>query len=221
MGKSLIIKGADFSQNGIVPDFIQLDWIEGSDTDGRGIVSNILNKDTLSIEWEFTCWKDQSATPQQTSTHLPGNRTNILSNIDGWSKNNSLTVNWGNGAHNFTSVYDNVKHTVFSSKEKMKLDNTEYVPETQPTWSNGSRTIGLDCAFKNSSDGIVIGRLEDNPLYSKIKIHGEKIWDNATLVLDVIPVKRTVDNVVCFYDKVQDIYFERNDGSTPNYGELS
>ena len=220
MGKSLIIKGADFSQNGIVPDFIQLDWIEGSDTQGRGIVSNILNKNTLSVEWTFTCWKDSSATTRQVSTYLPGNAINVNSGITGWSKNGAITVNWGNGTHDFSSVYDNAKHIVFSSKAKMKLDNTEYVPETQPTWSSGSNYMGLDCRYTWGS-GAVINRLIEFPSYSKIKIHGIKIWDGETLVLDVIPVKRTADNVVCFYDKVQDIYFERNDGSTPVYGELS
>ena len=220
MGKSLIIKGADFSNNGIVPDFIQLDWIEGSDTDRVGIVSNILNKDTLSAEWEFTCWKDPSATPQQTNTSLPGNQINVNSAIYGWAINSGFYVYWGNGKHTFKPVYANAKHIAFSSKAKMKLDNTEYVPETQPTWSSGSNYIGLDC-YIVYDHGPVISKLESNPSMSKIKIHGVKIWDGETLVLDVIPVKRTSDNVVCFYDKVQDMYFERNDGSTPVYGELS
>lgn len=220
MGKSLIIKGADFSQNGIVPDFIQLDWIEGSNTDGVGIVSNILNKDTLSVEWKFTCWKDPSATSQQTSTCLPGNHINVNSQIHGWSINSGFYVYWGNGSHKFNSVYDNAKHIAFSSKAKMKLDNIEYVPETQPTWSNGDNFMGLDCKI-NFDNGVVIGKLESDHSMSKIKIHGVKIWDGETLVLDVIPVKRTSDNVVCFYDKVQSMYFERNDGSTPVYGELS
>lgn len=221
MGKTLIIKGADFSQNGIVPDFIQLDWIEGSDTNGRGILSNILNKATLSMEVVVTCWKDANATVSHTSTRLPGENVNILSHISGWAKSTALSCWWGNGAHNFSQIYDNKKHTIFISQAKMKLDNTEYIPETQPTWSNGGRVMGLDCAYINSSSGIVIGGLEDYPSEAKIYIHETRIWDGATLVLDVIPVKRTADNIVCFYDKVQDLYFERNDGSTPNYGTLS
>jgi hypothetical protein len=220
MGKSLIIKGADFSQNGIVPDFIQLDWIEGSDTDGRGILSNILNKVNLSYECIFTCWKDPSATPQQTSVYLPGNDMNTNSRLGGWSISGSLHVYWGTGDHSFSAVYDNAKHIVFSSKAKMKLDNTEYVPETQPTFSNAGGYIGLDCKASYANGNVYIGRLVPHSSSSKIKIHGIKIWDGETLVLDVIPVKRTADNVVCFYDKVQDRYFERNDGSTPVYGEL-
>lgn len=220
MGKSLIIKGADFSQNGIVPDFVLLDWIAGTDTNGVGIVSNIPVKSTLAMELTATFHKESDATPQETSIYLPGYRKNG-SMLSGWAISGRTDLDWGDGDKRVQVVmYDDLKHVIYISKTSLKIDNTSSSFAETPSFTAVlTSNVGIDC--RTSGDNSTITKPADYPLKANVKIHRMKIWDGETLVLDVVPVKRTVDNVVCFYDLVQDMYFERNDSSTPIYGELS
>ena len=55
--------------------------------------------------------------------------------------------------------------------------------------------------FANKNNGTVGG-------FSRTKFYYFKIYDNGTLVRDLIPVARKGDNAVCFYDIINDTFYE-------------
>lgn len=91
------------------------------------------------------------------------------------------------------------KLSVDYSTKKVKLDDVSLgrVTET-PT-----ETTNHILLFSASNSDV-------NP--SKMKLYSFKIYEGDELVLDLIPVKRNSDNVVCAYDTVSETYFT-NEGT--------
>lgn len=219
MGKSLIIKGADFSKNGIVPDFIQLDWIAGTDTDDRYIASNISLVDGMKQEMEVTAAALVTPVIATHQSYTPTSANNTNSKFNAWIAGTFVDIAYGATSHRYSTpiIGDGKKHKLYWSKTTVKFDEEESTIDGEITYA-GTRPLGLDSYY----DGVTNKWKACTSNTTQIRIHMVKVWGpNDVLLMDAIPVKRTADNVVCFYDLVQDMYFERNDGSTPTYGELS
>lgn len=220
MGKSLIIKGADFSQNGIVPDFIKLDWIAGTDTENRYIATNIYLVDGLKQEMIISAAALQTPVLVTFQAYTPTSQNNGNCCFNAWITGGYVDIMYGASTHRFENtpiIGDGVKHKFYWSKSKLKLDDVEFVISGEQTYL-GNEPLGLDSYYAGSPNKWM--KCTSDTVQTRI--HRVKVWDaNDVLLMDAIPVKRTSDNVVCFYDLVQDRYFERNDGSTPTYGELS
>lgn len=219
MGKSLIIKGADFSQNGIVPDFIKLDWIAGTDTDNRYIASNISLVDGMKQEMEVTAAALITPVIPTHQSRTPTSANNTNSQFNAWIAGTFVAIYYGSASHRFNTpiIGDGKKHKLYWSKTTVKFDEEESTIDGKITYA-GTIPLGLDSYYEGTTSTWMVCTSNN----TQIRIHRVKVWNaNDVLLMDAIPVKRTADNVVCFYDLVQDMYFERNDGSTPVYGELS
>ncbi len=75
----------------------------------------------------------------------------------------------------------------------------------QGTGTFNDRKIYLFAVISSATDESSLAR-------QKIRIYGFKIWQNDTIVQDLIPVKRHSDGVICMYDMVTGEFFE-NAGS--------
>lgn len=219
MGKSLIIKGADFSQNGIVPNFIKLDWIAGTDTVDRYIASNISLVDGMKQEMEITAAALVTPVISTHQANTPTSANNAHSLFNAWITGAFVDINYGSASYRFNTsiIGDGKKHKLYWSKTQVKFDEEESTIDGTLSYL-GSSPLGLDSYYEGGKHKW----LKCTSDTTQTRIHRVKVWDaNDVLLMDAIPVKRIADNVVCFYDLVQDMYFERNDGSTPTYGELS
>lgn len=238
MGKSLIIKGADFSVNGIAPAFRRLAWIGGSTKNGldqstpqgQYINSGVQSTVNTKLAVEFTL----DSTPH--SVWICGGNTNNVSSICFWAQSSNTVfymsvVNGQSSTNSVTvpqSLWDGRKHVVEISKEGVVLDGITYNFETTSSYS-GSTTgsIYLDCVAQSTANNYnsrAYDSTQGVALPNAVKVHNVKIYTNhqdaTSLVVDAIPVLRLSDNVVCFYNTVNGEYLERNNGSTPEYGTL-
>ena len=235
MGKSLIIKGANFSTNGIAPTFRRLSWIGGSTKNGldqstpsgQYINSGVQSTINTKIIVEFTL--DSTAH----SVWICGGNTNNVSSICFWAQSSSTVfymsvVNGQSSTNSLTisqSLWDGNKHVVEISKEKVVLDGITHNFATASSYS-GSTTgeIYLDCVAQSSANNYnsrAYDSTQEVALTNAVKIHNVKVYtdyqDESSLAVDAIPVKRIADDVVCFYNAVNGEYLERNNGSTPEY----
>ncbi|MBQ9540292.1 MAG: hypothetical protein IJU89_02605 [Alphaproteobacteria bacterium] len=71
----------------------------------------------------------------------------------------------------------------------------------QGTGTFNDRKIYLFAYIPSATDESSLAR-------QKIRIYGFKIWQNDTIVQDLIPVKRHSDGVICMYDMVTGNFFE-------------
>ena len=237
MGKSLIIKGADFSQNGIVPDYIKLDWIGASNASGKHIASDLYfgNKvGNLNEELEFcvSLYSSKLNEPETGTCYSMGSGVNTYTNIRVWFMRTATAFYFGgrpNGSGGITSVmkqisgvslWDNQPHVIKINRNGGSYDGNAFTFDAEPTlegvdsgsWNNVP--IYLDCySTQGSGNNAIASETEDAE-----RIHWVKFRRDDSLILDEIPVMRTEDEKVGFYDKITCTYKFRNDDSTPAYG---
>ena len=229
MGKALIIKGADFSANGIPADFTHLEWISSTNTSGKYINSDIFwgNKTySLDDELQFCIKLDANKlTDSSSSCYSPGSYINVNTQCYAWFAQTSTKFYFAKGGYLAISgnLFDNNWHTISINKTKVTIDGTEYAwtdtptklsPADQGVYNN--IPVYLDCTSRTSSNGYNIGVNGGDE--DAAKIAWVKYLRSGSLILDAIPVKRKSDNKICFYDKISGEYKVRNDGSNPLYG---
>lgn len=237
MGKALIIKGADFSRNGITEEYQRLAWIGASNTNKKHIASGLYfgnNVGNLNEELEFSVTLDRSKLDNPTSgtCYSMGSGMNNPTNVKVWfqggacacyfSSDNSTGTNRSVFKSVSGSLWDNQPHTIKLNKHGGTIDNNTFTFDFEPNLdglSEGAITnapIYLDCYSKYGSgnNDVVASQTEDAE-----KIHWVKYRRDGELVLDAIPVKRNSDGKVGFYDRISGELLLRNDDSTPVYGE--
>lgn len=226
MGKSLIIKGADFSQNGIAPEFIQLDWVS-SRNNNQYFNTNLVRSGKMKLVIEF------SLTDALLNNDNIGNRCGLIGCNASTNDNDYFNLFWLPYSNSDKALYgvtksnnagwysadsqikNTNKHIAELDSSKFVLDGTLIKSTVNPVVTAGTYKIyvmGINDAINNLK-------------YCYAHIHSAKIYsdyeDNSSLILDVIPVKRTEDDKVCLYDKVSQSYIYTNDDVNPNYGELA
>lgn len=165
MGKRLIINGADFSVNGIAPEYLNLAWIGGSIHDSRDsgypngefISSNVQIKLTTKIVTEFIL----GTTPR--SFYLTGGMLSTGTAMYAWIQSNRVTVGMlykegtqtGNTLNIDRSLWDGQKHTLEISQGLAQdsiggvvLDGVRYGWANASEMSSGASTFSivyLDC----------------------------------------------------------------------------
>lgn len=93
----------------------------------------------------------------------------------------------------------NTKVKLYANKNLYYVDDTLMATATEATFtSTGNMFI-----FVSYTSGANPTSLTN---YAKIKMYYFKVWDNGTLVRDMIPVKDK-SGVACFYDKVNSQYY--------------
>lgn len=224
MGKSLIIKGADFSANGIAPEYQKLKCIISTSSTqtmrspinmpaiGRAVIDMAVSHNDASYNlFGYT---------SNTTTH-PEEQM-FLSAVYGQSSYYSSGFGMlgyinKKGAQVTTDVIkDLARHTIDFSRYALKVDGTSITilqsPSTQDSVPFG--IFGVASYLGVNSDVIGIG----------VKLYGIKMYsdyqNNDSLILDAIPVKRLSDNKICLYDKISGEYIYTKNGTNPNYEEL-
>lgn len=214
MGKKLVIFGANFSKNGIVPEFAALSWIGGSNANNSFISSGIkLDTDT---ELEFTVELDSSKlnSTANGACYGLGSYENINSMCYVWFLRDRTDLNFGKKDVHFSfSSWNSGAHTVILNKNGVSLDGDLRTFDTATDVTYGQGPIYLDCTQKASGNYFIDGNS------AAMKISSVIIRKSGVVVADFKPFKRIKDGAVGFYDSVNGVFVTRNDGSTPTYGE--
>lgn len=225
MGKKLIIKGADFSANGIAPEYTRLSCLVTTSST-QVIASPVPFTPAGRVIAEFA-----SVTTSSTKRLLFGHyavgssytaKMFRFENLITYGTNNTTGmcayVN-GTTVKNCGSMTDGLKHTINATRATVKLDNSSTSMASSTTTANISASqFGLLGQLSNNSSSDYNGVGVGVKIYS-IKIYSDKD-DESTLVLDAIPVKRNADDVICLYDKISGTYLTTKDGTNPNYESL-
>ena len=66
----------------------------------------------------------------------------------------------------------------------------------------GTQNVSLSGATAN----VCLFALNPTNIHRGMRVHSLKVWKNNVLTLDLVPVKRSSDSVVCLYDKVSGNY---------------
>ena len=239
MGKSLIIKGANFAINGIVPEYTRLAWIgastknsldDGAST-GQYISSGVNMTENTRLVVEVIM--DDTAHDVQ----LCGSRTSVPTQCQAWAKTSATSFYFARkdsstamSMNVATSIWDGKKHIIDISKGGVVLDGVSYSWSSTPYVTEGQTApLYLDCSSASSAGNYNSAAVSTSgdvrtPLTGAVKYVNVKIYsdyqDTTSLVVDAIPVKRKSDNTVCFYNAINGEYLVRNNGSTPDYGTI-
>lgn len=215
MGKSLIIKGADFSANGIAPEFVQLKSIISTAStqyiqspvdfpkNGKCVFNALFSSNEISSIIGFS---EPRTASNGYKSQLKGNYSNNSFGIyfSGAFKTANITINQKN--EYYLSNYGFKENDVL--KAERSTGEVEPVLDSVPFGIFGVVTGGY------GTPSVSIGY----KLYS-FKMYSDRT-DDSTLILDAIPVKRLSDNKICLYDKISGEYLLTNDGTNPDYEEL-
>ena len=237
MGKSLIIKGANFSINGIQAEFLRLGWIGASTSNGDNpltpngqfISSGITT--SLDVKMEITAQFIAPQSGETFSVFLPGCEISYPSAIRIWAQPTQVTARFGSYDSDRTTsctlsvsknLWDGNTHTVIIDKTGVVIDDASYTYDNEPDLMD-VQPIYLDSCSKWSTGGYNTAALDgETPLTGKLRIKNVRIWSNyldeTSLVMNAIPVKKLSNNVICFYNSVDGTYKVRNNDSTPDYG---
>lgn len=223
MGKKLIVRGADFSENGISPDYQKLAWVGNGDTNTSYFRLTGLTSDCkIIITFDFFKAKVYN-TPSSVNIFgaVIANKyftaLQTTSDVYGYFGTSSNTARVAN-----TNIGDGTTATVELSKLGIKVNTKTIVAPTTPIETKFDIPyFGLDAAA--SATGAAVTRSASNAdpamRIRSVKIYSD-VSDDTSLIVDAIPVKRKEDGVVCLYNKVDGTYIERVDGTQPAYGEL-
>ena len=188
------------------PEYTKLEYIQG--TGVQYLDTGITPKATQRIEIEVQ-----------------------LDAVTAWERLFGVT---GNGAVTRADVYAND----VNNQGKMDFFVVRFangyaeddVPVKIPMVINTKYKVDVNYATKEVKlDDVSLGHVTETPAYdtrtiqvfsgadsdvapSKMKLYSFKIYEGDVLVLDLIPVKRNSDNVVCAYDTVSEEYFT-NEGT--------
>lgn len=226
MGKALIIPGADFSANGIQPEYTRLAWIGAANSSANRINSGLFfgNKTgELDDEIEFSVSLDATKLNSgTTSCYSPGCGVNSYTNIKAWFTQSQTTVffsGYNDGSAKevkiaFTgSLFDGSPHTIKINRYGGVVDGES------KTFSNSPNLDGIaESVYNNIPVYLDCNTAVDSDSQDAEKIHWVKYRRNGVLILDAIPVRRNSDGKIGFYDLVNDEYHFRNNDSVPVYG---
>jgi hypothetical protein len=220
MGKKLVIKGADFSVNGIPPEFVELKCIIATNTSqaiispvdfpvkGR-IVSDVFIPSEIAAGYGSILGRGE-----MTSTWANELRVEYFDNS---TYANKLFVYANNGINAFiNSTVQSGRHTLDVSRTFAYVDGSSV--GTLPTPSGEQSAVsdfGVFGKCKGQGGSVVYQVLAGLKLYS-CKMYSDRD-DNNSLILDLVPVKRIADNKVGLYDKISGEYLFCKDGTNPNY----
>lgn len=221
MGKKLIIKGADFSKNGILPEFTQLSWIGGPASSTSALLSPIALTSKCKVITTFAY--DASKANEPASPHYmfglytSNTSMNLSQNTAGtYLYFEDTTVYCRNG---MTDISNGNTYTIESSMLGLKIGNSAIIAPIGAVSDYDLSMFGLDCAVLQTGNAQNYSKSNSDPAMHlmSIKIYSD-YNDEKSLVIDAIPVRRTSDGCICLYNKVDGTYITRTDGTNPAYG---
>ena len=189
----------------------ELAYLESTGT--QWIDVGIIPNNLTSLELTVSGVSDGSFS-SSTGTWFLGARKAYLNNAFGFYYNQS-TQNFyyasgnlmPNAFYSSSLLYGNVR-TIRLDSAGLYVDSTKVVSITPKSFTSPV-PISL---FGLNNDGTVISR-------TSFRCHSMKVWDNDTLIRDLIPVL-DMDNVPCLYDKVSEEFFYNKGTGSFKYAEL-
>lgn len=221
MGKSLIIKGADFSANGIAPEFVILKSIITTSTT-QAIASIVDIPANAKIVATMATPATQGAAYKLFGKEFPQTVSSRVFYAVQFNNLNDITgclfyVNSTDYKTISTAFQDGLQHTLTLDRTGGQIDNGTKVSAYEQT--------SIESIPKETF--AIFGKCSYNDTLSSsigVKCYGCKVFsdrDNPnSLILDAIPVKRLSDNAICLYDKISGEYLLTEDGTNPDYEEL-
>lgn len=225
MGKKIVINGADFSENGIAPEFVRLNWIMSRNS-SQGLDTKLVKTNRMKIEVDFSVPQSLlDEVPVENTIHYicgsAGDSNNAICLF--YAKHTSQTIN--NNVKgiigNLTSCRATLKkiedtdiHTASIDKENIVLDGLATPTSTFGTYKEQTAiaTMHIYC----------LGRKATTIEGADVHVHGFRVYSDYanknSLILDLVPVKISKDNRVCMYDKIGGEYFYTTDGENPLFG---
>lgn len=220
MGKKLIIKGADFSKNGILPEFTQLAWIGGPASSTSALLSPIALTSKCKVITTFAYDASKANVPAGPHYMFGLNAAKVMK----LTQNSSGTylyfedesVYCRNG---ITDISNGNTYTIESSILGLKIGNRTIIPPTGAVSDYDLSMFGLDCMVSQTGDVYNYSKSNSDPAMHLISIKIYSDYNNEeSLVIDAIPVRRNSDGCICLYNKVDGTYITRTDGTNPAYG---
>ena len=215
MGKRLRIKDSDFSEGAISPDYKRVNYVSSAN-DGQHFDLGIKRTANMKIEVVVTIPSSFYSTKE--IHRIMG--VDITNHIDrlgiSWSvvtaNSDARIYATSNDAGQYgvkpsSSIFD-AKHKIAVSDSGMWLDDVkiaEKTPIAKDTYRNNNMYL---MGMNRSNDAAA--------KHCYIKIHSAKVYDNGSVLMDLIPVKKK-DGKVCILNTINGEYITTSDGTNPTY----
>ena len=201
------------SEASLPKEYTQVDYIQGSGTQyiDTGLV--LTQDNSVELEISMNVKNDQNKM-------LFGTRSGASSNNISINATTNLTLDFNNSNYstyrtewNYTI---NTKYILYNSKEKRVIYNEDHNVLAQNT------TICNDTiTTPQTATLFYINPKPSNTWYNaSAKIYYCKIWNNDTLVRNIIPCIRNSDNEVGMYDLVTNTFYTNQGTGSFTYGEI-
>ena len=217
MGKSLVIKGADFSAVAIEKEYEIVNWVKPSSAK-QCISTGITRTNNMRVEVEFSL--DESFVEFNT----PG--TFWFSKSLAYSEDYTGAVAFCvlKVADKQSPDFNNIG-AMFGKNEFYWVNNCAVNDSNTHVISVDSSTITLDGASSRHTESpdvnhgtidhiVIMGQKNENNGSQYVKIHSFKIYNGGILTNHYVPVKKK-DETVCMLDKINGVYLYTDDGNNP------
>ena len=215
MGKRLRIKDSDFSEGAISPDYKRVNYVSSAN-DGQYFDLGI--KRTANMKIEVVVTIPSSLYSTKGNHYIMG--VDIANKIDRlgilWSvvtaNSDARIYATSNDAGLYgikppSSIFD-AKHKIAVSDSGMWLDDVQIAQKT-PSAKDTYRDNNMYLMGMNRTN-------DDDAKHCYIKIHSAKVYDNGSVLMDLIPVKKK-DGTVCILNTINGEYITTSDGTNPTY----
>ena len=208
------------TSGGTVPDAVQLEGIEATQTDGNHqyILTSFTANGASKVEADF-----QFATTAELQC--------VFCSRAGANDNNYFVLLWLSSqkwrwdyntkklSSSETGTMDTERHTLRADSSGLKIDGT-LVNGTKPTAATFTAGGPMSIFAAHTGGNPVAGWAS----YGKFKLYSFKAWadgsDDSTLALDLVPCMKN-DGTVCLYNKVDGTFLENKGSGSFTAGEFS
>lgn len=219
MGKKLIIKGADFSINGIAPEYTLLNWVK-SNGESNYFNTGVYRTDNTKLEVTFSIPGDILTDDTSKDYQLCGSFGNSNSTLLLRYRVNSAS----GGNREIMAIVGNLQNVRMMSAKitdtnihVTSIDKVNAIIDGSITLCSKFGTY-MDMTADATVPIYILGAQLDKQ--SLLQIHEVKIYSNyadqSSLIKDYVPVKRA-DGTICMLEKIGVTYLEAV-GGNPLYG---
>lgn len=203
------------TQQVILPsEYTQVDYIQSSGT--QYIDLNYILKNSNSVELRVKASDNNSSTKMIFGSRAGASDNNFSINIT-----DRVTLDYNNSNYNtYRAVYNyevDKEYILYISKSKRTIyDGNRNVLVENSTICNDTITTPQNATL------FYINPKPSNTWYiPNAKVYTCKIWNDTTLVRDMIPCYRNSDSAVGMYDLVNNVFYTNSGTGTFTYGSLA
>lgn len=201
------------SEASLPKEYTQVDYIEGTGTQYLDTGLILTQDNSFELEMSMNVKNTQNKM-------LFGSRSGASSNNISANVFRNIVVDFNNSNYStYRTEWDytiNTKYILYNSKEKRVIyDENHNVLIQNTTACNDTITT------PNTATLFYINPKPSNTWYNaNAKIYYCKIWDNDTLVRNIVPCYRNSDNEVGMYDLVTNTFYTNQGTGSFTYGEI-